>query len=172
LELPGEVRLALDQELSGLRIPGKPVPAESWHITLRFLGSTEQVAYEHLLAALHEAERGPAFRLRLNGLGAFPRPARATVLWIGLEEGGGEVERLADLVEEIAQGIGYQPEERPYHAHLTLSRIRPHQDVRPLLDRYRPARHSWRVSDLVVFRSHLGREGARYEVLEKLPLRR
>ena len=172
--LTDEVRAALAAHITGAGsdrgLPGKPVPPPNWHVTMRFLGPTDRVAYERFLAALTEAERGEPFTISFGGLGAFPRPARATVLWLAVERGVDRLERLAALSEQAAQQAGFAPEERPFHAHLTLSRIRPHQDVRPLLERVSPFPMSLPVDRLVVFRSHLGRGGARYEELDSFEL--
>ena len=43
--------------------------------------------------------------------------------------------QLASVCEEAALAAGFAAEERPYHPHLTLSRIRPWQDVSDLVDR-------------------------------------
>ncbi len=67
----------------------------------------------------------PPFSLRLTGLGAFPRPGAATVLWVGVEDATGAVERLAAQCEQAARDVGFEPEERPFHPHVTLARIRP-----------------------------------------------
>ena len=158
-------------EATGNRpLPGKPVPPPNWHITMRFLGPTDDVAFERLLAALGEADLGAPFSISFGGLGAFPRPARATVLWLAIERGADRLESLAERAEEAAQQAGFAPEDRPFHPHLTLSRIRPHQDVRPLLEDVDPFRRSLPVDRLVVYRSHLGRGGARYEELESIAL--
>ena len=172
--LTDEVRAALAvhiMEAGNDRVlPGKPVPPPNWHMTIRFLGPTDEVAYERFLEALTEAERGGPFTVSFGGLGAFPRPARATVLWLAIKRGVDRLERLAALSEQAAQEAGFAPEERPFHGHLTLSRIRPHQDVRPLIEKVSPFPMSLPVDRLVVFRSDLGRGGARYEELDSFKL--
>ncbi len=172
--VPDEVRAALASHLmhaTGDRpLPGKPVAPANWHFTMRFLGPTDEVACERLLAALVEAELGEPFSISLGGLGAFPRLVRATVLWLAIDDGTEHMANLAALAEEASQQAGFAPEERPFHPHLTLSRIRPHQDVQSLIERVPPLRMSLPVDRLVVYQSHLGRGGARYEELESLPL--
>ena len=172
--LTDEVRAALAAHVmeatDGRPLPGKPVPPANWHITMRFLGATDEVAYQRLLAALAESDLGDAFSLSFGALGAFPRPPRATVLWLAIEKGSERMAELANLAEQAAQQAGFAPEDRPFHAHLTLSRIRPHQDVRPLIEKVPSFPASLPVDRLVVFRSHLGRGGPRYEELESFEL--
>jgi 2'-5' RNA ligase len=151
-------------------LPGRVVRPENWHVTLRFLGQVGWVARDQLAAAVDEADLGRAFPVRWGDLGAFPRARRATVLWLGLEEGSADLERLAAVVEEAAEAAGFPPEERPFRAHLTLSRIRPHQDVSGLLASVDPLGVAMEMDRVVLYRSHLGRGGARYEVVEEFSL--
>ncbi|MDP8958625.1 MAG: RNA 2',3'-cyclic phosphodiesterase [Actinomycetota bacterium] len=160
----------LQQALGERPLPGKPVVPQNWHLTLRFLGQVEVVAYEKLLAELDQAALGEPFTVRFAGLGAFPRPARATVLWLGVGEGEQELRWLAGEVAVSLERAGFTPEERPFAAHLTLSRIRPHQDVRPLLEAVPSFPLPLPVGRVVVFRSHLGGGPARYEELESFQL--
>ncbi|MDH3261671.1 MAG: RNA 2',3'-cyclic phosphodiesterase [Acidimicrobiia bacterium] len=172
--LTDEVRAALAAHVMGAMkdrpLPGKPVPPPNWHLTLRFLGPCDDAAYDRLLAGLAEAELGGPFAITFGGLGAFPRPARATVLWLAIDGGAGRLEQLAARSEDAAQQAGFAPEDRPFHSHLTLSRIRPHQDLRPLIEQVDSFPMSLPVDRLIVYRSHLGRGGARYEELESFEL--
>lgn len=172
--LPSEARsmlaAALESWNGGDPLPGKVVPAANWHFTLRFLGPTPRVRYERLVAELDQADLGPRFAVTLHGLGAFPNPRRARVLWLGVAEGGGELGRLAEVVEEAVVASGGVGEDRPFRAHLTLSRFRPDRDVRYLLERDPPPRVRFVAEEVVVYRSHLGSGGARYETLEVFPL--
>lgn len=165
--VPTEIRYALTAHLADMPIPGKRVPPENWHITIRFLDVIDQVTYERFLAELDPIAE-TAFDLSLDGFGAFPNPSRATVFWAGVRRGGTELAVLNEEAEEAAQAAGLLAEERPFHPHLTLSRIRPHSDVRKLIDE--DLSLSWRCQSLIVYRSILGRGGARYEPLDRLDL--
>jgi 2'-5' RNA ligase len=160
----------LDNALGGRRLPGRPVRPESWHLTMRFLGDTDEAGFDRIRAGLDAAARGEVFSIGFAGLGAFPRPQRATVLWLGIDRGGAELAALAGVCEEAARAAGFDPEERPFSAHLTLSRIRPHQDVHALVEAVPPFPLTQTVTEVVLFQSHLGRGGARYEVLDRFPL--
>jgi 2'-5' RNA ligase len=168
--LPDEVRMALSDRLAGIDLPGTVVPPANWHITLRFIGRTDEVAYDRLLASLDQADLGGVFDLELEGMGAFPRAKSSTVLWLGVSRGQTRLEEIAAQVEDAAQTAGFEPEGRPFRAHLTLSRIRPPVDVTTLIDSFTAAGLRWRCESVVVYRSQLGRGGARYEPLETFPL--
>lgn len=167
---PLEARLGLAQALSRHKLPGKEVPPGNWHITLRFLGQVDDITCERFLGDLDQQDLGDQFDLGIEGLGAFPRAKRATVLWAGLKGDISRLTQLAMLAENSAQSAGLQPEDRPFHPHLTLSRIRPPEDVTGLVDGQEVAGVTWRCRDVVVYRSDLGGEHPRYETLESLAL--
>lgn len=159
--------MALADALDPVDIPGRAAPPENWHITLRFLGTVDQVTYERFLATLDVEERAP-FRVQLGGVGAFPNAHRATVVWVGIEKGGAQLASLNAVAEEAARMAGLEPEERPFHAHLTLARVRPPADVRDLEGLMVDL--GWHCDRITVYRSRPGRGGARYEPLETVRL--
>lgn len=160
----------LTTNLAGDLLPGRSSSAENWHITLRFVGKVSRTGYEKLLAGLEEAELGSGFDIGFGELGAFPKPSRAAVLWLGVERGTDELSELAGVVEEVTVSAGFMPEERPFHAHLTLSRIRPPQDVRNLIEEVPVFPLKLSVSHVTLFESHLGRGPAVYSPLERFEL--
>lgn len=159
----------LDEHLVG-RIPGKPTPVRNWHVTLRFLGLTDAAAADRVAYEVSRRLGGGGFRARLAGPGAFPRPARAAVLWIGVSRGADEMAALAAQCEEAAIAAGFDPEERPFHPHLTLSRIRPPQNVTALIASIPPVNATFDVTEVTLFESHLGQGPAHYDPVESFPL--
>lgn len=134
-------------------LPGSKVPPENWHITLRFLGEVDDVQHDRLVNLLEETMDVAPFRLRFGGLGAFPRPRKATVAWIAVD--APELEQLAMLAEEAAIAVGCMPEERPFHPHLTLSRIRPPADLTDVVTDLPPFPRSMPVRSVGCFESTL-----------------
>lgn len=162
---PTEVVAAVEDRLVSEAIPGRRVPPENWHITLRFIGETEPVGYERWLANLDAAPKPSAFRLSLGAVGAFPKPARATVLWVGVH--GEDIAGLAEVVDDAAEASGLGREERPFRPHLTVARIRPPEDVRRLTDaRAGEERLPFRVTEFHV----MAAVGGRYRVYETFEL--
>lgn len=166
--LPPEVRFVLAEQVSDLQIPGKVGPPENWHITLRFLDVVDRVTYERFLSELERVKEQFAFPLSLHGFGAFPKPRKATVFWVGIGRGAPDLSLLNEAAEEAAISAGLLPEERPFHPHLTLARIRPPADVRDLVEE--EVDLGFRCDHVVVYRSHLGRGPARYEPLDSVRL--
>jgi len=167
-ELAAHVR----RHTGGAGLPGRVVPVDNWHLTLRFLGDTSRDAHDRLVAALAAADMGASFDLELGALGAFPRPERARVLWIGAGEGRERLVALAAIAESAAVAAGFAPERRPFSAHLTLSRLKPERDVSPIVAAVSPFGSRTAIDEIVLYRSHLRREGAEYEALRRFPLAR
>lgn len=151
-------------------MPGRGVAAENWHLTLRFLGEIEPVAARAVAREVAGAVLGPPFAVSFGGLGAFPRPERARVLWLGVDEGEAGLRRVAERLETAIRQAGLPAEPRPFSAHLTLSRLREPTDVRSLIRRAPPFGRRMQVTEVVLYRSHLGSGPTPYEAVERFPL--
>ena len=121
LDIPDEIRQRIARFMEGVReFAPDPrwVRPESLHVTLKFIGETQQV--EEIRRALETvASRG--FDLSFRGTGFFPTPRSARVFWIGIEAD----ERLAALAAAIDAALtplGIEKESRAYSPHLTLAR--------------------------------------------------
>jgi 2'-5' RNA ligase len=151
-------------------VPGKMVPPENWHLTLRFLGQTALEQRDHLVGALRNTTFPPPFRIAFTGVGAFPRTRRAKVLWIGIDTGAETLVELAALVERAVASAGFTPESRPFHPHLTIARLDPAMNVRRVVTPRWQEPVLMQVSAVSLFRSQLGRGPARYDVVEHFAL--
>ncbi|GAC1505871.1 MAG: RNA 2',3'-cyclic phosphodiesterase [Candidatus Dormibacteraceae bacterium] len=144
-------------------------PAMNLHLTVRFLGSIEPAVAEGIADRL--AERSLAgFELDLGDFGTFKRGRLVRVVWLGIRTGAQAARELAALVEEECSRAGVASESRPFQPHLTLARARPRDGgvLGPLPDP--PQLRPWRAEELILFRSHLGRQGAVYEPLRRIRL--
>lgn len=109
----------------------KTVPIANWvrpesiHLTLKFLGNMDPAMVERLLKAVEPVRTHQSpLTMRVQGLGVFPDSRRPRILWTGCT---GEIPSLLKLVAHIEQALaplGFPPEEKPYHPHLTLARIK------------------------------------------------
>jgi len=93
------------------------------HLTLKFLGDVPANRIEEIERALTQACAGfPAFSLSVGGLGCFPNPRRPRVVWVGVQEESGTLAGLQKAIEDGMEKLGFAPEGRKFHAHLTLGR--------------------------------------------------
>jgi RNA 2',3'-cyclic 3'-phosphodiesterase len=169
--LTDHARRAIEKSLPK-NLPGKPVPAENWHFTLRFLGSTIPTARDQIIHVLETATCGAPFRIRFSELGAFPQARRARILWLGVDEGADRLVQLAAIAEAAARIAGFAAEAREFKPHLTLSRIDPPSSVASLIGAKPRFDASMTVDSIILYRSRLGGGPARYEEIVRIPLGR
>jgi len=171
VEVPEDARAGLAEAVAPLReqFPkARWVPSQNQHVTVKFLGST----YPRLVEWVSEtvsgvADRHEPFTTRVEGLGAFPNGRKARVLWAGLLDAEGRLERLAAGLDE-ALTREFAPEKRAFTPHLTVARFDPPVGVEPLEIEFESA--PFEIERIVLFRSHIRRPAPVYEPIGTFPL--
>jgi 2'-5' RNA ligase len=121
LDLPDQVNEALANICFG--IPGaKWVPKDQMHLTLRFIGDADDAMLSDITEILEDVNNS-GFSLTLKGVGYFPPRRKPNVLWVGIEPSE-QLAELKDSIENLLEELGLPGEERKYHAHVTLARLR------------------------------------------------
>ncbi len=150
----------------------KWVNADSFHITLKFLGAVERSRLAALWRSMQEAVEGtPAFTVTFRGVGAFPSRSRARVVWAGVERGAADLAGLAVKVDDVCAAHGFEREKRPFRAHLTLGRARrpgPDPTLAEAMKELAGAPLGETCMDRVLLmKSELSRSGAVYSILNE-----
>jgi RNA 2',3'-cyclic 3'-phosphodiesterase len=102
----------------------RPVPVESIHLTLCFLGGRPAAEIDTLAEVLPACAEH-ACELRVGAPVWLPRRRPRALAAAVADESGGELERLhAQLRDGLAQAVDWQPERRRFRAHITLARVR------------------------------------------------
>jgi 2'-5' RNA ligase len=154
----------------------KWVGATELHWTLKFLGDVEMQEIPGVCAAVVSAAHDlPAFSITAFGAGAFPGATRPRTLWLGVRKGTDEFVALHNRIEEALVPLGYRAEQRRFHPHMTLGRVRNGPHGSGELGRFVNQFFGFHagdmtVSEVVVFSSRLERQGPVYEVLSRAPL--
>lgn len=116
------------ERLKTLEADLRPVHEADLHVTLQFLGGTSDEEIWRVSQALARvAARHPPIEVEYLGLGAFPVPDRARVVWAGLQEvddSRGRLERLTADLGDALGALGFPPERRRFHPHVSLGRLR------------------------------------------------
>jgi RNA 2',3'-cyclic 3'-phosphodiesterase len=173
LELPAAVRRSLvdwrEDVVASSGVAVRGVRVESLHVTLCFLGWRDVGEIEAIASACQVVSGCPGASLSVGGAVWLP-PRRPRVLAVGLDDAG---ERLgavqAALSDALARGGWYDPEQRPFLAHVTVARVpkgvRVKRDALPAPDAV-----AFAGDHVTLFRSRLGRGGAVYEPLASVHL--
>ncbi len=173
VDLPADVRASLAAwGRSAVGAAGDTLRAVSeanLHLTLAFLGAREEEQAE-AIGALVTACATPAGPLSLGDALWLP-PRRPGVLTVAVneEEGGalGWLQRA--VVEALVAGAAFEPETRPFRAHVTVARVRARQRPREVA-LPAPPKATFRPPSLTLYRSRTGPGGARYEPLARVSL--
>lgn len=179
INLPDSIKREIDstvERLQPVSPPARWVPGSNLHLTLKFL---DEISPDQVLpirgAVTQAAANTRSFEIRLGGFGVFPNERKARVFWIGIEAGFETMKKLAREIDRATVPLGFPREEREFSAHVTLARFREPGPVEQLMKAashmpYRSA--STRVGSLELMKSVLSAAGAKYSVLESVPLAR
>ncbi|CAM3019975.1 RNA 2',3'-cyclic phosphodiesterase [Skermania piniformis] len=150
------------------------IDSAQWHLTLAFLAAVPDYRIDDLAAELApKLARQQRFRIRLTGAGAFPNPARAAALWLGVDDPA-PLTVLAGTARRVANSVGATPDGRAFVPHVTVARPRRPIEATKwyrILDTYRSP--AWDVEAVELIESHLGegpRRRPRYVTAASFPL--
>jgi 2'-5' RNA ligase len=147
--------------------------SERFHITLKFLGDCEPEVLHSLLSDLQASLRGTrSFELLYDALGCFPNMTRPRVVWVGAQENP-QIATLQRLIEDACGKFGFAREERPFHAHITLGRVKGNRHVDRLTETLKTVTFEplqARCGEIHLMRSELQPTGSVYSLLNSIPL--
>ena len=180
IELPRAVRAKVIEHIEQLRRE-LPYARASWsrehnlHLTLKFLGNVPVNEIPQLSDAIARAVSGvKPFELTVAGCGVFPPRGKPNVLWIGVENRTGELNELYRQIEDECASAGFAREQRSFHPHLTIARLRKPGNERRLAEVHQNfgfPPELFPVSEVVVFKSELLREGSKHSAISRHALK-
>jgi RNA 2',3'-cyclic 3'-phosphodiesterase len=175
---PPSVQAAIQNVQSSLKVHDPSVRWEKpnkFHSTLKFLGNLSAAQNElvrtRLLTGFQRVEQFKVFFIRV---GCFPSLESARIIWIGSDRV--ENARLSDcsaLVEDLCHSTGCEKEERVFHPHVTLGRVKG-KISSPLIKKvenitFEPIQ--FLCTELLVMKSDLSPSGSAYSQLYTIPLK-
>jgi RNA 2',3'-cyclic 3'-phosphodiesterase len=183
VEIPAEIQHNIYKQTAsvrkGLETLVRWVPVENMHLTLKFLGDVSPSNVEFLMQMLrNEAANIPCFNIQLTGLGSFPNLKRPRVIYIGIQAPAA-LDMLQREIESASRRLGYESEERPFSAHLTLGRVKQNvtssdqQTIRRVLEKTQvDLLGGARVDSVHLYKSDLKPSGSVYTRLYSAPLKK
>ncbi len=181
VEIPLSIRQAIHDQTESMRAALgsiiRWIPIENMHLTLKFIGDVSPANVDALAQMLTaETMTCAPFAMQIGGLGSFPTPRRARVIWIGIQAPAA-LAFLQRGLESAAARLGYEAETRPFSPHLTIGRVRQQvnasdqQQVRAALEQTQVGDlGAAEVTSVHLFKSELKSSGAEYTRLFSAPL--
>jgi len=171
IPLPPDIRHSIAgviEELSGAVDGVRWVPEENLHITLRFLGDCTPDTIPKMAEAMRKAARHLPAVVRIGGVGGFPSVRSARVVWVGVEDLTGAVEKVYNVLDKGAEKCGFSRERRGYRPHITIGRSRrkPVSIPEDMVAGFAADTIEMEAGAIVLFRSRISSTGASYSVVE------
>lgn len=153
----------------------RPVDAEQFHLTVKFLGDADPDELERLDQVFQSRLPTPGpLRMELKGVGVFPHPGSASVAWAGIEPTE-PLENLYETVETVAVELGFDEDHHDFRPHVTLGRFDddgpPKATIVRWIQEYDETQFStFEAPNLHLFKSELTSDGPNYKRLVRWPL--
>jgi 2'-5' RNA ligase len=155
------------------------VRPEQMHLTLKFLGDVPDTETPDICRVVDQvAADFEPFEIICRGAGAFPNAADPRTLWIGIQDGADELKKLQAAIDDAFKTkLGYGKEQRAFHPHLTLGRVKhippdKRGQLTELVEKHANFDADLAIVDEVVtFASFLGRGGSKHDPLGHAELR-
>jgi 2'-5' RNA ligase len=120
-----------EEELKETRADVKLVERENLHFTVKFLGEIP----ESIVDEIDKRVRALSLRrmeVGVRGLGAFPDVKRPRVVWAGVAPHElASISSNGQQVIDALEGVG-ESDERGFHAHITVARVRSPRNIEAL----------------------------------------
>lgn len=147
--------------------PVRWVREDGLHITLKFFGEVVPERLDTIAEMIGFAVRGMRpMHLWVSGAGAFPGLTRPRVIRLDMAGDAIELELLQDRLERGGLDLGFPPEGRPFHPHITLGRVKEGQRLpraaRAVLEAVQPL-EPFLAERVVLYESLSGSLGPRYD---------
>jgi 2'-5' RNA ligase len=164
--------LALEDEIAKTGADVKLVEPENIHITLKFLGDTDEQLIDTLEQTMKQAVHSiKPFPITLKGTGVFPNQKYVKVLWIGIIDNG-LIGPIAEAIDTSLTKFGFKKETRGFSPHLTIGRVRTAKNKEKLLNvmqRFHDQEFTIQeVPSIVLKKSELTQKGPIYTTLREV----
>jgi len=111
----------------------KLVEPKNIHITLRFLGDTEESLTKEIEIILKDTVKDVVpFNIQLKSAGVFPNRNYIKIIWIGIKQGE-LLGTIAHTLNKQISTLGFHKEKRNFSPHLTIARVKTAKNKERLL---------------------------------------
>src|SRR5262249_24813321 len=157
-------------EKRGLRVGW--VPPANLHVTMKFLGWASADVIDAVRDQVRAVLAGRrAFEVAARGAGGFPSDGNARILWVGVHDASGTLAEGAAGLDGGLVGLGFARENRDFHAHVTVGRVKDGRRTEDLVAPWRRTEFGTSpVREIVLYESHMKASGSEYVAQFREPL--
>ena len=151
------------------------VNEKNLHLTIKFLGDvTDEQLGDVCRVAEEVASQIEPFEFSVSSVTSVPPAGAMRMVWVGIDEQTGRLEKLHELLEESYARMGFKKENRSFRSHLTLGRVKSGQNVKQLRAAVAEIAETnfgiTSVNEMIVFSSELTPDGPIYSPMAKVKL--
>ena len=114
----------LHEEIGRVPTNIKLVELENIHITLKFLGDTNEDNIDNIHHIIKNSIQDiQPFSIQLKGTGVFPNRNYIKVIWMGIEKTE-KISLISSSLNTQLSTLGFKEEKRGFKPHLTIGRVK------------------------------------------------
>ena len=173
LGVPSKI-MEIENEIKKTGANIKLVEPKNMHLTLKFLGDTNEELIDEIEKIIKESVEGiEPFNIQLKGTGVFPNPNYIKVIWIGIQNGE-QIIAIAQKIDEKISKLGFKKEKRKFSPHLTIGRVKSAKNKDKLitvLEKYKDIEFAdIKIHSITLKKSDLTPKGPIYTNLKEIEL--
>ena len=171
---PSQKIMELSSQIKNSGANTKLVETENIHITLKFLGGTDEELIDKIEDIMKKSVEGIVpFDLKLIGAGVFPNPDYIKIMWIGIKDNG-EAGKIASIINEELVSLGFEKDRRSFSPHLTIARVRSAKNKEKLVEiveKYRETEFvTININSIKLKKSELTPKGPIYTTIREIKI--
>jgi len=161
-------------ELKKTQIDAKLVEIKNIHLTLKFLGDTDEKLIDEIEKTIKESTKNTQpFEITLKNIGVFPNQNYIKIAWIGVENAE-PLKQIAETIDTKLKNLGFEKEKRSFSAHLTIARIKSAKNKEKLIqliNKYQDVEfQKIKVDKILLKKSVLTQKGPIYTNLKEIKI--
>lgn len=177
IETPPKIRPQLGAIRDQLRTSAADVkwePDEKLHATLKFLGPTDEGLLPEIVSIITGVcQTSSPASVKYAGVGCFPSKRAPRIIWVGIDVLDVNLGLLQQRIETAMVPLGFKPEDREFHPHVTLGRVKSKKTIGSLLRMMESITFESQpvmIKEVALVQSELRTSGSVYTILKTIPL--
>lgn len=178
IDTPEDIKLKISEVQYELKNSWADVKWESsnkFHITIKFLGEIKEFQIGEIIESIRNvANHYSRFKVKYKNLGCFPNLKNPRVIWIGCEDLNGTLEKIKNSLDEELKKYGFEIEDRKFHPHITLGRVKSSKGIKnllPIIENLNFDTDATECRGILLMKSDLKPTGSEYTIIKSIELK-